>query len=291
MNLEKAIREVFENFSWGAETVKPTRWQGLDVTTQPAALMKEDLHVTMQASLDHGQLVKVPADLSYYQEAIAPNLPWADKHFEERVCGTPINPGTEWANWPFGVNAEKALDQTGRFNHNYMERYWPRNADFLKAPTTSVESWRHEYVEGQKRATVDYSRHPLMGIRHEYGDLGGLVRDLAAEPDTRQAYLPVWFPEDTGDAHKGRKPCTLGYHFIMRNGKLDVTYYMRSCDLANHFRDDVYLTVRLLLWVLDQCRIQNAPAWRDVVPGKFTMHITSLHMFVNDFRKIYGEDE
>ncbi|AUM59765.1 thymidylate synthase [Pseudomonas phage PMBT14] len=280
MKMKKAISDVFENFGWGAITFRPTRWQGLDVTTQPAALMKEDLHVTMQADLHQNY------SLDYYAEAIEPNLPWADKHFEERVCGYPINPGTEWANWPFGVNAEKALDMHGQFNHNYMERYWPVRAGKAPAhPTRGVKEF------------FDLARHALLlddtnrGIRHEYGDLGGLVRDLAAEPDTRQAYLPVWFPEDTGDAHKGRKPCTLGYHFIMRNGKLDVTYYMRSCDLANHFRDDVYLTVRLLLWVLDQCRIQNAPAWRDVVPGKFTMHITSLHMFVNDFRKIYGEDE
>lgn len=282
MNLEKAIRDVFENFNWGASTFRPTRWQGLDVTTQPAALMREDLHVTMQAELSGWS----GEDLAYYASAVKPNLPWADNHFEERVCGYPINPGTEWANWPFGVNAEKALDMHGQFNHNYMERYWPVRAGKAPAhPTRDVKEF------------FDLARHALLlddtnrGIRHEYGDLGGLVRDLASEPDTRQAYLPVWFPEDTGDAHKGRKPCTLGYHFIMRNGKLDVTYYMRSCDLANHFRDDVYLTVRLLLWVLDQCRIQNAPAWRDVVPGKFTMHITSLHMFVNDFRKIYGEDE
>ena len=274
----RAIKEVFDNFNWGASTFRPTRWQGLDVTTQPAALMKEDLHVSVQFNM-------AGEALNFYAMAIAPNLPWADNHFEERVCGYPINPGTEWANWSFGVNAEKALNADGQFNHNYMERYWPKYGgerypsrnpeEFLTNPAT--RSWLGG--EGQ------------FGLRHALGDLGGLVRDLASEPDTRQAYLPVWFPEDTGDAHKGRKPCTLGYQFIMRNGKLDVTYYMRSCDLANHFRDDVYLTVRLLLWVLDQCRIQNAPAWRDVVPGKFTMHITSLHMFVNDFRKIYGEDE
>lgn len=276
MNLEKAIREVFENFSWGATTFRPTRWQGLDVTTQPAALMKEDLHVTMQAEIP-GE------DIFVYANMIKPNLPWAEDHFQERVCGYPINPGTEWANWPFGVNAEKSLDVRGMFNHNYMERYWPVYAgESSNTPTRNAEDWK-------RQMTCGYA--PVAGLRYDYGDLGGLVRDLAAEPDTRQAYLPVWFPEDTGDAHKGRKPCTLGYHFIMRNGKLDVTYYMRSCDLANHFRDDVYLTVRLLLWVLEQCRIQNAPVWRDVVPGKFTMHITSLHMFINDFRKIYGEDE
>ena len=274
--VSQAIKGVFENFLWGSETVRPTRWQGQDVTKQPAALMREDLHVSMQFDM-------AGEALNFYALAIAPNLPWADNHFLERVCGYPINPGIEWANWSHGVNAEKSLNTSGMFNHNYMERYWPVFAgESSNTPTRDSQDW-------QERMRTGYN--PCYGIRHEYGDLAGLVRDLAGEPDTRQAYLPVWFPEDTGDAHKGRKPCTLGYHFIMRKGKLDVTYYLRSCDLANHFRDDVYLTVRLLLWVLDECRKLNPQVWNGVVPGKFNMHITSLHMFINDYRQQYGDEE
>jgi len=276
--VSRAIKGVFENFRWFSELVRPTRWQGQDVSKMNAALMKEDLHVTMQFDM-------AGEALNFYQMAIAPNLPWADNHFLERVCGYPINPGIEWANWSHGVNAEKSLDHHGQFNHNYMERYWPRKAGYLFAMKDFMSfKLAENYVpEG--------SMPVRRGLKHEYGDLAGLVRDLAGEPDTRQAYLPVWFPEDTGDAHKGRKPCTLGYHFIMRRGQLDVTYYLRSCDLANHFRDDVYLTVRLLLWVLDESRKLNPEVWNGVVPGKFTMHITSLHMFINDYRQQYGEDE
>lgn len=276
--ITKAIRDVFENFEWGSEVVRPTRWQGQDVSKMNAALMKEDLHVTMQFDM-------AGEDLNFYRPAIQPNLPWADNHFLERVCGYPINPGIEWANWSHGVNAEKSLNEDGQFNHNYMERYWPKFAGEIEWPTHVSQEWINEGMANPVCV------HPHRGIRHEYGDLAGLVRDLAGEPDTRQAYLPVWFPEDTGDAHKGRKPCTLGYHFIMRRGQLDVTYYLRSCDLANHFRDDVYLTVRLLLWVLDECRKINPEVWGKVVPGKFTMHITSLHMFINDYRLQYGDDE
>jgi hypothetical protein len=271
-----AIKDVFENFEWGSELVRPTRWQGQDVSKMNAALMKEDLHVSMQFDM-------AGEALNFYALAIVPNLPWADNHFLERVCGYPINPGIEWANWSHGVNAEKSLNARGMFNHNYMERYWPKYAGESSClATRNPEEWE---------IRMDSGYVPTHGIRHDYGDLGGLVRDLAGEPDTRQAYLPVWFPEDTGDAHKGRKPCTLGYHFIMRRGQLDVTYYLRSCDLANHFRDDVYLTVRLLLWVLDECRKLNPEVWNGVVPGKFTMHITSLHMFINDYRQLYGDEE
>lgn len=274
-NVRKVIKDLHEAFGWSAQQVKPTRWQGVDVSAQPAAMMYEDLHVNLIMSL--GGLT----GLAFYADAIQPNLPWADNHFNERVCGYPINPGIEWANWPWGVNAEKALDERGMFNHNYMERYWPAYAGESSCVSTRTpEEWRSRMHAGYV---------PTVGIRHDYGDLASLVRDLAGEPDTRQAYLPVWFPEDTGDAHKGRKPCTLGYHFIMRNGKLDVTYYLRSCDFAHHFRDDMYLTVRLLLWVLDECRKLNPDVWNPVVPGHMVVQITSLHMFVNDFRRIYAE--
>jgi hypothetical protein len=57
---------------------------------------------------------------------------------------------------------------------------------------------------------------------------------------------------------------------------------MRSCDFIRHFRDDVYLTIRLLLWVLDRLREVDNENWKDVSPGTFRMHITSLHMFKQD---------
>jgi thymidylate synthase len=81
----------------------------------------------------------------------------------------------------------------------------------------------------------------------------------------------------------GRKPCTLGYQFIMRGGSLHCFYPMRSCDLIRHVRDDMYLAVRLMLHVLDQCRHRatNWP-WVEVKPASLVMHMTSLHCFVND---------
>ena len=133
------------------------------------------------------------------------------------------------------------------------------------------------------------------GIRWEYGDLNDVIYLLMKEPDTRQAYLPIFFPEDTGVGDGGRKPCTLGYQFIVRDQRLHCYYPMRSCDLMRHYRDDEYLTVRLMLWVLDQCRrqsdIQPGPnVWDNIKPGTLTMHMTSLHCFVNDLR-VFKQEE
>lgn len=249
------------------DPVHTERWQGIDISKKPEMAMHEVLFPSIRFSV-HTE------DLQHWRDDVKPNLPWADNHFLERVCGQPINPGVEWANWPYAKSAGEFLED-GKFNHNYMERYWPRHAGVALRGTDTAEDFA-SWLTACPRAIVNY------GIRHEFGDLAGVVRHLASEPMTRQAYLPVWFPEDTGDVHTDRKPCTLGYHLMMRKNKLHMVYYIRSCDFIRHFRDDVYLTLRLQLWVLDECRKVN-PHWRDVEPGDMIMHISSLHMFRNDY--------
>lgn len=259
-------------FETRAEKVHTTRWQGMDVSKKPDMATRELLNVTMSVSLPDIY------DLEHYRLDIKPNLPWADDHFKERVCGEPLNPGKTWRSWPWSLSADKfrstvkadpcvqvpeGTEEEPIFNHTYMERYWPRYAG--------------RYTQGED------GLEPNKGIRHQYGDMMSLVLLLAHEPDTRQAYIPIFFPEDTGVGDGGRKPCTLGYHFIVRGGRLHVYYPMRSCDIVRHLRDDIYLTVRLLLWVLDKCRGLNPQAWRHITPGTYTMHCTSLHMFENDW--------
>jgi hypothetical protein len=147
------------------------------------------------------------------------------------------------------------------FNHSYAERYWPKHAG----------------------GSTDVRR----GIRYNYGDLNDVVNLLVKNPGTRNAYLPVWSFEDTGVVHGGRTPCTIGYLFRMRENRLSVFYDIRSCDFVRHFKDDVYLTIRLLLWVLQQLRTRD-PRWDQVKPGTFQMHIGSFHIFENDWRGAIG---
>lgn len=217
-------------------------------------------------------------DLAAIADAIKPNLPWADRHFtEERVSGEPINPGETWKIWPYARSAAAHLrdgENVPQYDHSYAERYWPKFAGATPDGTLCSDG-----------PPPDRITH---GIRFPIGDLSDLIEVLVDDPLTRQAYLPIYFPEDTMAARKHKRvPCTLGYHFIRRpmgafGDFLHVVYPMRSCDYVRHFRDDVYLTIRLLLWVLQQCQRLDAENWFDVHPGSFRMHITSLHMFRQD---------
>jgi hypothetical protein len=66
----------------------------------------------------------------------------------------------------------------------------------------------------------------------------------------------------------------------MRRGEyLHLVYYIRSCDYIRHFRDDVYMACRKLMHVLDVLRNRDFSRWKDVKPGYYAMHITSLHCF------------
>lgn len=264
--IDKAIFAVRDR----SVIVHPGRWQSVDVSNKPEMATHEVLNYTFQAPVSTESIDKLELDIS-------PNLPWARDHFLERVGGKPLNPGKEWARWPWGNSADKFrtedVPQDGKpcssekgFSHTYMERMWPKHAN-----CTSESEWLPT----------------LEGIRYKYGDAMDVVLHLQQEPLSRQAYLPIWFPEDTGKLDV-RVPCTLGYHFIHRHGYLHCTYYIRSCDLMRHFRDDIYLTVRLQLWLLDELRKRDAQ-WNAVRPGLFTMHIVSLHLFRNDYQKMFGK--
>jgi hypothetical protein len=243
-NFTQAIRSIAEAFD-SSQKVKPETWQGLSTANRPEMATYEQLFVSFSVPLPSS------VTLDRLQKDIHPDLPWADDHFAERVSRIPHNPPPSEAWWPHAASNHPFKDADGLFSHTYPERMWPR--------------W---HGDDQR-----------WGIRFRYGDLNDLVELLRTQPLTRQAYLPIFFPEDTGAHHGQRIPCTLGYHFIRRNDKLHVVYYIRSCDFHRHFRNDIYFTCRLLLWVLEQTK------WTGVTPGNFVMHITSLHLFVNDARE------
>lgn len=240
-----------------APYVQAQRWQSQDISNRPEMTPKELTHVSFD--------MRIPEHEHELVELVKPNLPWAEDHFQERVSGEPLNPAPSEAWWPFAVKGNeehKMLPEV--YSHTYPERMWPKFA-----------------ATGETRPNGRQVFVPHNGIRFEYGDLEDVVNLLTKDPTTRQAYLPIWFPEDTGAAHGERVPCTLGYHFQMRQGRLDIIYYMRSCDFVRHFQDDVYMAARLCQWVAE--RLDG------VFPGSLVMHIASLHIFQGDLPRLREE--
>jgi thymidylate synthase len=231
-----------------APDVEVGEWQAIrDDRAQTRTIEAQDLSFSFPLPLSDAPKIAL-------QIVVQPNLPWAEDHFLERVSGAPLNPPPSHSWWPYAQADNAEHTDVGKFSHTYPERIWPKFAESL-----AIRS----------------------GIRFEYGDLNDVIELLRQRPATRQAFLPIWFPEDGTAALAGaRVPCTLGYHFLIRGGRLKIVYYIRSCDFYRHFRDDVYMTGRLAQWVADKV---------GVATGDLVMHISSLHIFSAERAKIRAE--
>jgi hypothetical protein len=232
------------------------KWQGINQNTEMWEVYNTHLQFNM------------PQTVQQMQKETRCDLPWAEDHFNERMSRVPLNPGEQYKNWPSYTNKAwndknfRNVDE--KFTHTYMERYWPKSA-------------------GGKTF--------LSGIRYPYGDIDDVVALLYKEPYTRQAYIPVWFPEDTGVRHGGRVPCTIGYHIMIRDNKLHLHYLIRACDYIRHFKNDIYLTMRLAHWILwelkhrEPYKTAKGPDddfWANITLGEMTMDIINLHVFYHE---------
>lgn len=184
---------------------------------------------------------------------------WCDMHFNERISGNPTNPGEAYKHWPYHKNLDESEFKGEIFSHTYQERFWPKRA-----------------------GVPPHTGYPLVGIRYELGDLNDLIKQLKQNPLTRQAVLPIWFPEDTWAANnKERVPCTLNYYFYIEDDKLHCNYTIRSCDAYRHFRNDLYLTLRLQEYVASHTRI---------IPGSLNFMIYNFHVFENDIYNLQKKE-
>lgn len=258
------FRDIFASIQDRLLDEKPIQvgeWQSQSISTP----MRELLNVVV--SYD------IPGSPSELARQTGAHLPWAEDHFQERVGGEPLNPAPSEAWWPF---AKKSGDDTNAdhksegeaFSHTYPERMWPKYTELT-----------YENSLGG----------PTRGLRFEYGDLDDLVQILHQSPMTRQAYLPLWFPEDLSAVRQGKRvPCTLGYHFIMRHGILHMSYFMRSTDLLRHFQDDIYMAGRLNQWIVG--RLNDILREQGDMPvlssGTMTFHTANMHIFDADVEPI-----
>lgn len=171
---------------------------------------------------------------------------------------------------------------------------WARE-NFVKCDITVewAELWFKERISG-----IPYNPPPSWKLRpnmwEKYLDEEGkfsytycermqhfemIVEALQQNPYRRGAYQTIFeSSKDLEALLRGERiPCSLGYHFMVRpsiyGDQVKVFYYMRSCDLINHFASDVYIAFRTMEAVAEAL---------DVHPGSLTHTISSLHAYICD---------
>ena len=178
-NFKDVIEWTSEKMYDSCYEVHTEKWQGKDI--------KQDDRFAMIEILNHSFTCQVSPNLDVLREQIRPNVAWADEHFQERVGGIPLNPPPSHQRWPYAQKNNAEFGGVTKFSHTYPERIWPKYGEL------DSETWN--------------DKTELEGIRFKYGDFMDVVNLMEKEPFTRQAFLPIWFPEDTGVVHGERVPC------------------------------------------------------------------------------------
>lgn len=241
VSIRQGMAGCFKHLIDNGKAYKSAKWQAID---SPDSLFEvTDIHFKVQ----------MPETIEKLEQETKADLPWVENHFKERVRGIPANPGYEYQNWPYYKpekhNNSFRAEGEGYFSHTYMERFWP-NRELIGTGA--------------------------MGYR--FGDFQDVLDRLARDPQTRQAYLAIWHPNDQANLEKEvRLPCTIGYQFLIREGKLSIIYTIRSCDILRHFKNDVYMTIRLAQYVRDY--LVEKGVFTELSMGTMGMSIGSLHCF------------
>jgi len=157
------------------------------------------------------------------------------------------------------------------------------NVAFAAAETVwivsgSDERWIHQYNQRLARYADDGHLAGAYGPRlRRWGgtvdQLDQVRRILAADPDSRRAVIQLF---DPGRDLRGGKdvPCTLGWRFYLRTGRLHMYSTMRSQDLWLGFCYDTF-TATVLQELL--------AGWLGVEVGEYHHHVDSLHLYATDW--------
>lgn len=258
MQLDQAIKQSYQCLDKFGARVPQKTWQSVPSPNDTWEIVNTVLKADMPKHID-----ELARQCGIYTTN---NWEWAENHFKERIGGQPLNPGEQWQNWPHYRKGEddQQFKAQGIFSHSYMERFWPKNR---------YSDYKCE-VKGSR----------VSGYRYEYGDWEDIVKRASKDPSSRQLYLSIWHPEDqSNDLADGtvnrRLPCSLGYHFLIRNTVIEMSYTIRSCDIIRHFRNDIYMAIRLAQELRDRLNSKRQEFYK---LGSFTMLIGSLHCFMNE---------
>lgn len=147
-------------------------------------------------------------------------------------------------------------------------------AETLWIVSGSDDPWIFHYNRALTRYTDDGRLQGAYGprMRRWRGRVDQLdqVRQLLArDPDSRQAVIQLFDPERDTCGHRD-VPCTLGYRFFLRGGRLHMHTTMRSQDLWLGFPYDIFAATVLQ---------ELLAGWLAVDLGEYHHFVDSLHLY------------
>lgn len=147
-------------------------------------------------------------------------------------------------------------------------------AEALWILSGSDDPWIFQYNRALTRYTDDGRLQGAYGPRmrrwrDRVDQLDQVRRLLTRDPDSRQAVIQLFDPERDTRGHRD-VPCTLGYRFFLRAGRLHMHTTMRSQDLWLGFPYDVFAATLLQ---------ELLAGWLGVDLGEYQHYVDSLHLY------------
>lgn len=103
---------------------------------------------------------------------------------------------------------------------------------------------------------------------------------LKFDHDSRQAVVTIYEGTKDSENRAGikRVPCSMYYQFLIRKGKLDVIYTMRSSDFMTHFPYDIWMATKLRDHIAEQVGVET---------GRMIFFSGSLHAYRKDIPETF----
>lgn len=174
------------------------------------------------------------------------------------------------------LDPEEPLYITDKRSKEWVEaEFEERVREFPMNPGDAWKIRQDVWEEFLVRGQFEYTYNERLNYRN---NLDTIINELKRNNDSRQAWLPVFSPDDLQGIGGGfRLPCTLGYQFVIREGLLHIIYNQRSADIFTHFGNDVALAWRLKNYVAEKVGVQS---------GYLYHNITSFHAYQKDWGKL-----
>ncbi len=240
LNVNEAMNEIKRDLFEMGVKVHPASMQNKDVRN-------DDSYDTLETQ-NYSFCILDMSD----KDSKAPSVAWCKAEFAERIDPNFINPGTAWKLRPeVWTEFMRPLKELGH-DESYKgdKRFWDRISADMDDDEKVFEYTYNERMQWQ---------------------IPGIITELTENPDSRQAIILVHNREvDAARMRKFRIPCSISYQFLIRHGKLDIIYYLRSSDYATHLAHD--------LWLADELRKHIAEKV-GVPSGRLFCNLGSLHVY------------
>lgn len=209
---------------------------------------------------NYGYTVTHPSRLD-----LLPTMPWCEVEWQDRlnaIMGNVSPLGTSWLE-----RSDRHMDWSRFIEYNGRPLPMYTTLDKIRElePEAAGDPIRLAYSYGERLALND--------------QVLKVVRELRRNGPSRQLFVSMWDPNHDPDRIGNRRvPCSLGWHFMKRDGKVNMTYIMRSCDFVTHWQNDVWLALKLLDLICHMTKNER---------GRFSQVIFSFHVYEKDVADVF----